>query len=589
NACGNCEEITRDASPDVHEIYAASNRAIDNIRELRDNTKYTPAKCTYKTYIIDEVHMLTMESFNALLKTLEEPPPHIRFILATTAPHRIPETVLSRCQRFDFPRIGTQLIVDYLGGVTAAEGIKLSPASLETIARNALGGMRDALTAVDQVVAFAGASPSEEQVLSVLGVMDSREVLTLLGALLDKSLPDALATFAMIVERGHDLSTLLEALLREVKDLSLFKTLGGKALYFQDHAPETLEFFSSRKDGASLDELQQLFYLLLELESQLRQSEYSWACFEMALVKACRVAPLVGVPELLAQVRGLLDQHPATTAQPPQTEHRPPAGARPRERQSAGGGQSAGGSQNADVPPDQDGEAEGAAPPRQSTPPAPEASGAGEQQPLRSQSPPNTAPTELLADAPSELTESMENDPRAESAPASDAPSELTESIEKDPPVESSPATHPPLDEPLPCEDARWVAFVEAVNRTRRKLAADLRRAEVMSIGAGEVELRPPDAAGEISREELDLLQQSLTEAFGDPFHLRLNRDSNREFQHVRSMVGREEQKQAAALATRREAAAADEGVQRILKFFPNGKIERIQSGEEQSDRGKDV
>ncbi|MCZ6627948.1 MAG: DNA polymerase III subunit gamma/tau, partial [SAR324 cluster bacterium] len=121
NACGNCEEITRDASPDVHEIDAASNRGIDNIRELRENTKYTPAKCTYKTYIIDEVHMLTMESFNALLKTLEEPPPHIRFILATTAPHRIPETVLSRCQRFDFPRIGTQLIVDYLGGVTAAE------------------------------------------------------------------------------------------------------------------------------------------------------------------------------------------------------------------------------------------------------------------------------------------------------------------------------------------------------------------------------------------------------------------------------------------------------------------------------------
>ncbi len=237
NACENCVEITNSASRDIQEIDAASNRGIDSIRELRENTKYVPAKCAYKIYIIDEVHMLTLESFNALLKTLEEPPPRVKFILATTAPHRIPETILSRCQRFDFPRIALAPMLEYLTRVTAEEGIALSPAALETIARNAAGGMRDALTGVDQVVAFAGASPGDEQVLSVLGVMDTREVFSLLGAMLDKSPDGALAAFGQIVERGHDLGTLLAALLREIKELTLYNSLENGAVYFQDHPP----------------------------------------------------------------------------------------------------------------------------------------------------------------------------------------------------------------------------------------------------------------------------------------------------------------------------------------------------------------
>ncbi|HEX9844210.1 MAG TPA: DNA polymerase III subunit gamma/tau, partial [bacterium] len=218
NACDNCREITLNTSPDVYEIDAASNRGIDNIRELRENTKYTPVKCRFKTYIIDEVHMLTMESFNALLKTLEEPPPHVKFILATTNPHRIPDTILSRCQRYDFARIPLAALTDYLVEVTGREGIRLSRGALQTIARNAAGGVRDALTAVDQVVSFAGQEASDAQVLSILGLTDNREVFTLLGAVLDKELPAALEALAAVREHGHDLGVLLEAMIREIKD-----------------------------------------------------------------------------------------------------------------------------------------------------------------------------------------------------------------------------------------------------------------------------------------------------------------------------------------------------------------------------------
>ena len=133
--CGNCIEITENASPDVYEIDAASNRGIENIRELRDNVQYAPAQCRYKVYIIDEAHMLTLESFNALLKTLEEPPSHVKFILATTDPHKLPQTIISRCQRYDFVRVPLQQMADFLEKVTVAEQLSISRRALEIISR----------------------------------------------------------------------------------------------------------------------------------------------------------------------------------------------------------------------------------------------------------------------------------------------------------------------------------------------------------------------------------------------------------------------------------------------------------------------
>ena len=345
NACDNCLEIAQNASPDVYEIDAASNRGIDNIRELRENLKFAPAKCRYKTYIVDEVHMLTIESFNALLKTLEEPPAHVKFILATTNPHKIPETILSRCQRCDFSRIPLGTMTDYLVQVTEREGIAISRWALEAIARNAAGGMRDALTALDQVVAFCGNEVDDEQVHPILGMMDNRAVLGLLEAVLERKLEAALAAFSAITDHGHDLQVLLEALLREVKDLTLFAALGGDDPYFQDHPPDTLSFFKERAEGLNLDEAQQLFYLFLELEGQLKRSQFAAACFEMALVKACQVQSLVGVPDLLSQARRLLGESPrhVSGAPPSGGGSSAPGG----DRADGGGGECLGAGQGA--------------------------------------------------------------------------------------------------------------------------------------------------------------------------------------------------------------------------------------------------
>ena len=567
NVCGNCEEITHNASPDVLEIDAASNRGIDSIRELRENTKYAPAKCTYKTYIIDEVHMLTMESFNALLKTLEEPPPHVKFILATTAPHRIPETILSRCQRYDFPRIPVGKMQEYLARVTADEGITLSPTALETIARNASGSMRDALTAVDQVVAFAGPAPSDERVLSILEVMDTREVLGLLGALLDKSLEQALEIFTGIVERGHDLTTLLEALLREVKDYSLYKSLHGKSTYFQDHPPTTLEFYGGRDEAVTLDELQQIFYLLLELEAQLKLSEHRWACFEMALVKACRVEPLVGVPELLAQVRSMMGDGPPSATAPRDTT---PQDSAP----------------NATVPRN--------TAPQDSAPIAPALNDAA---PIAPADDPRNNPRNNPQDGPPSEPSASQPAPSASAAePPPPAPANSSEP--PGPPPEAKPAPDspaetqpeaPPLDQPLPCEDARWLALVEAVRKTQRKLAADLRRVEVAAIGDAEVEIVLPGAGMEMGPAELDNLRAPLAEAFGAAFQLRIDRDSNRKARHGYSLIGREEQIEQARLAAEHDAAGNDEKVRRVMRAFPQGKVEDVAHPETPRNRRNDV
>jgi len=174
NECASCQEITHGTSMDVIEIDGASNRGIDEIRELRENVRYTPAKSRYKVYIIDEVHMLTKEAFNALLKTLEEPPPHIVFIFATTEPHKIPATILSRCQRYDFKRIPFREVVESLKWIVEKEGIQISQRGLLSIAQGSEGSLRDAQSLLDQVIAYSGREIRDEDVVEVLGLIDRR-------------------------------------------------------------------------------------------------------------------------------------------------------------------------------------------------------------------------------------------------------------------------------------------------------------------------------------------------------------------------------------------------------------------------------
>ena len=305
NRCENCTEINQNASADVIEIDAASNRGIENIRELRENVNYVPAKCRYKVYIIDEAHMLTLESFNALLKTLEEPPPYVKFIFATTDPHKIPPTIISRCQRYDFLRISIKKMADFLETVVKNENLELSRKAIEMICRNSVGGMRDALTAIDQILSFTGTSATDQKVAQILGILDSESRFAFIEALLEKKDGEAISYFQKLQEHGHDVNDVLSDLLQTIKTIALVRTLGMNQALFQDIPADDLETFSTLSKIVSADELQQIFHILLELEEQMKRSAHTKICFEMAILQIASIEPLVGLPEIISEIQNI--------------------------------------------------------------------------------------------------------------------------------------------------------------------------------------------------------------------------------------------------------------------------------------------
>jgi len=305
NRCENCTEINQNASADVIEIDAASNRGIENIRELRENVNYVPAKCRYKIYIIDEAHMLTLESFNALLKTLEEPPPYVKFIFATTDPHKIPPTIISRCQRYDFLRISIKKMADFLETVVKKEKLELSRKAIEMICRNSVGGMRDALTAIDQILSFTGTSATDQKVAQILGILDSESRFAFIEALLEKKDGEAISYFQKLQEHGHDVNDVLSDLLQTIKTIALVRTLGMNQALFQDIPADDLETFSTLSKIVSADELQQIFHILLELEEQMKRSAHTKICFEMAILQIASIESLVGLPEIISEIQNI--------------------------------------------------------------------------------------------------------------------------------------------------------------------------------------------------------------------------------------------------------------------------------------------
>jgi len=305
NNCENCNEIKNNASPDIYEIDAASNRGIDNIRELRENINYVPARCRYKVYIIDEAHMLTLESFNALLKTLEEPPPYVKFILATTDPHKIPQTIISRCQRYDFLRISIKNISDHIEKIIKNEKLDISRKAIEMIARNSVGGMRDALTSIDQILSIDGKTISDKEVAQILGILDNESRFGLIEVLLKKRSVDSIKHFQLLQEHGYDANDILIDLLHTVKTIALIKTLGTEPRLFQDIVPDDLKIYGSLAEVTSIDELQQIFNILLQLEERLKLSSHEKICFEMAILQITSIESLVGVNELIDDIKNL--------------------------------------------------------------------------------------------------------------------------------------------------------------------------------------------------------------------------------------------------------------------------------------------
>ena len=280
NECEICKGITKGMISDVVEIDAASNNGVDEIRDIRDKVKYLPSEGKYKVYIIDEVHMLSTGAFNALLKTLEEPPVHAIFILATTEPHKIPATILSRCQRFDFRGVGVKEIINRINFITKEEGIKINDEAIELIAECAEGGMRDALSLLDEAISFAGNEVTAKDVYQVSGAVNLDNMLELAQDVLDKDSGKVLSSLERIIDLGKEIPKICNDLISFYRDMLIFKNNPKveKALY------NNKEFIKLSKKTSN----QKIYFylnVLNEAQNNMKFTNQKRTYLELALVK----------------------------------------------------------------------------------------------------------------------------------------------------------------------------------------------------------------------------------------------------------------------------------------------------------------
>lgn len=294
--CVNCVEITEGRSMDVQEIDGASNRGIDEIRDLREAVRYSPSSGKYRIYIIDEVHMLTNPAFNALLKTLEEPPPHVVFIMATTDPHKIPQTILSRTQRFDFKRMRQDEIVDHLGGILQKENIQHSDGSLELIAAKADGSMRDSLSLLDQVIAYSGDSIEENIVRDVLGIIKESFFLELLQEIHLSNSSALLDHLHHLIESGFSISDFISGFNGFLRNCLL--VLSGKKNKTQT-TDEVLDWLEQNQTTLSAVDLLRMLEMTLQFESRLRFIQQPRIALESLFLKLAAMDSSVTITQLL--------------------------------------------------------------------------------------------------------------------------------------------------------------------------------------------------------------------------------------------------------------------------------------------------
>ncbi len=304
NACRSCKEITAGNAADVFEIDGASNNSVDQIRELRENVKYMPAYSAYKIYIIDEVHMLSTPAFNALLKTLEEPPPHIIFMFATTEAHKIPVTILSRCQRYDLRRIGFESLTGHMARLCDAEKIAIPDESLTLVAREAGGSMRDALSLLDQVMTCSDGPVTHEQVLNILGVVDRHVITDLADALLAGDVARILQAVATVYDRGQDLKKLYADILNHFRNLIVIK-MGEATASLVDLPASEIQQLREQTHSYSVGVLNQVFNLLYREETLVRLTVHPRLAIEMVLIQICQIKPALPLDELIQNVESL--------------------------------------------------------------------------------------------------------------------------------------------------------------------------------------------------------------------------------------------------------------------------------------------
>jgi DNA polymerase-3 subunit gamma/tau len=304
NQCASCQAITIGSSLDVLEIDGASNRGIDEIRDLREKIRYAPTRSRYKIYIIDEVHMLTEHAFNALLKTLEEPPAQVVFIFATTEPQKVPSTILSRCQRFDFRKVASTEIALCLGKIAEQESIHISGDALYRIARRAEGSLRDAQTLFDQVVAFCGFEVRDEDLGQLMGSAGEDQTMALLEAILARDTRLVLEGVTEILRQGHDTRELCRYMLELIRDMIVTK-VAPPGHSFLDRPPAELERLHRLGSQTTLEELHTLFELVATTEMRVRDSTQPIWMLEVSLLKLASLPTLQSLTTMVARLENL--------------------------------------------------------------------------------------------------------------------------------------------------------------------------------------------------------------------------------------------------------------------------------------------
>ena len=492
--CSACTSIANGSSVDYYEMDGASNRGIDAIRELTEAVRYQPAVLRKKVYVIDEVHMLTTEAFNALLKTLEEPPPHVTFVLATTEPHKVPVTILSRCQRYDFKLVPSARLHAHLVRVFAAEGLDAEAAALSLIVRESGGSARDALSLSDQVISFVGARAiKESDVADVLGVADRALTRTIVSALSGGDAAAALTAVERAVERGVDEVQLARAIVRYLRDLAVLQAAPG-ATALIDGSDDERAALATEARGVDRARVTQMFERMLRACDDLGKTMQPRLVLDLALIDVATTEPLVPLGDLIDRL-GDLERRLAGGgggsggggARPAPTRAAPAAAAPPSR-----------GVRTADViEPPRAFRVEGNEPPRRDEPPA-----TTERVPERIAPPPRPAP-----------------------APPPEIPDRTTERVPEriappPPPATASAIVVPPVLSTDPA--ARWSAVLDALHE-RRRLAAfgHYQHARILSWSDDALELGfgHDYAMAEMAREAelVEVVRQTVRELVGRP------------------------------------------------------------------------
>jgi len=313
--CSMCREIAAGNALDVLEIDGASNNGVDQVRDLRDQVQFAPTSGKFKIIIIDEVHMLSTAAFNALLKTLEEPPPHVKFIFATTEGDKVLPTIVSRCQRFDLRRIQTPLIVERLRRICEYERIAIDEDALLAVARGAEGGMRDALSALDQLISFKGDSLTEDDVLAVFGLVSRRSLENLAAAVLKGDMGEILKLVDMFDSAGKDMRRLVVELMEHFRNLLVYLHVGQQMANL-DVTPEQVRTLAEQSALADPNRVLQIADQLGEMEGRLRYALSMRTLIEMSLIRCARISRAVSLEDVIRRLNAIRTAEPPAAAAP---------------------------------------------------------------------------------------------------------------------------------------------------------------------------------------------------------------------------------------------------------------------------------